>query len=325
MKWIYLLVCMAFLAGCNEEDDITPREGGEFFYTLPQGDHDYDDKIVEYRDKYGFYILYEYKEKDLYWDNTSWSKSMVEEEDFYWMSNNSGDLLAAPADPDYVGVLLDLLEVNMFNLYPEEYLYNFPVRFLLCSSMGKVLRAGGEYVDGVYVTLRDTLDRYAYAGFNRFIVSGAGADIETMSTLEKSTLVGEANGEFMSILYNKGLFELSEEFASISSYTYSYIPPGEQLFARGFLANGILVRDPEQAKLNDFKSYMKLVTLPLEVLEAEPDPLSYYELQINPPLKGALNPKRDVNNLCRQKYEALIKYFKEVYGIDTDKWQYPDL
>ena len=327
MKWIYLLVCAAFLASCNEEDDITPREGGEVFYTLPQGNHDYDDKIVEYYNKYGFYILYKFGEKDLYWNNTGWAKSMVEEEGFYYVSEATGDLLGEPADPEYVGPLLKLIENNMFNIYPEDYLYHLPLRFLLCSSMGKVVSAGIQYVDGVAITLRDTLVRYAYCNFNRFAVNGASETIETMSSYEKSDLLGEANGEFMNLLYSNDLFELCEEFTTISDYTYAYLT-GENLFKRGFLAYGTLVsNNPTQSHINDFEDYMKLITIPLEVLEGEPAPISSsnYQSTINPPLQGALNPKRDVNGLVRQKYEILIKYFKEKYGIDTDRWQYPDL
>ena len=59
MKWIaYLLLGVALLAGCNEEDDIVPRTENEVFYQLPQGDHDYDDKIVDYYNKYGLQHVY---------------------------------------------------------------------------------------------------------------------------------------------------------------------------------------------------------------------------------------------------------------------------
>ena len=40
MKWIYLLLVLAFVAGCNDEDELTPSEGEETFYKLPQGNHD---------------------------------------------------------------------------------------------------------------------------------------------------------------------------------------------------------------------------------------------------------------------------------------------
>ena len=111
MKWIaYLLLGVALLAGCNEEDDIVPRTENEVFYQLPQGDHDYDDKIVDYYNKYGFYILYEFEKKDLYWNNTGWTEYLMGNEDFYYTSEAAGYMLGEPADQDYAGRVLEMCE-----------------------------------------------------------------------------------------------------------------------------------------------------------------------------------------------------------------------
>ena len=216
-----------------------------------------------------------------------------------------------------------MCEKAFFDLYPEEYMDYIPLRFLLCSKLERVFTAGTEYIDGVAHVVRDTAKRHAYCAFNRFAVNWGSAEIDTMGRASKLEFSREINGEFLTYLHSVEPFEQCDEFTTVSSYAYAYLY-GERLFERGFLKGGVLVnQNVAQSKLNDFASYLELITIPLEILEAEPAPLaSAYDGA--PSLVGCLNPKRDVNGLCREKYEILLKYFKDNYGIDTDKWKNPD-
>ena len=333
MKWLYFVICAALLSGCYSEDDIIPTEGGEKFYTLPQGNHDYDNKILEYYNKYGFYILYEFTEEELYWNNTTWDQSFMGTDNF--VSNDySGDKLGKPADPDYVGDLLDLCEKGFFTIYPDNLLNEMPMKILLCSEFWSVYSNGvlkdenGNYVkdeNDRYVTNYDTTRIEAYCSFNRLVVNGANAEIKSSSDSSKWAIQAELNHLFLQYLFEEEQLEVCEEFTTISSYAYAYLL-GEKLFERGFVGNYLVNKNIEQSKENDFVGYLRLVTMPLEWLEAEPEEIGRdYDSQATPPLKGALNPKRDVNNLVRQKYEILINYFRDEYGIDVKKWQYPDL
>ena len=114
---------------------------------------------------------------------------------------------------------------------------------------------------------------------------------------------------------------MPNEFATFSNYTYKYYS-GEELFKHGFLSGWTLQNGDKEASISrDFASFMKLVALPLKVLEAEPD---YDSGDANDPsLTGALNPSRDINKLVRKKYEVIVKYLRE-RGIDVDRMQYPE-
>ena len=45
---LYILaLCALFLFSCNDEDDVVISEKKENRFDLPQGNHDFDDQIVE--------------------------------------------------------------------------------------------------------------------------------------------------------------------------------------------------------------------------------------------------------------------------------------
>ena len=61
------LGCVLFIS-CYDEGKIKPSEEPELIYgkyTLPQGDHDYDDDIVAFYKKYGSLLLYKFTTKSM--------------------------------------------------------------------------------------------------------------------------------------------------------------------------------------------------------------------------------------------------------------------
>lgn len=337
MKWIYYLLLGAVcLNACNEEEEIIPTEGSEVFYELPQGDHDYDAKIVDYYEKYGIYILYEFAPKDLYWNNMGWSEfeQKHSNDGSNYVPSYYGDLLGAPADPAYAGKLLEMCEQCCFGLYPEEYLKHLPLRFLLCSELSKVVTVGIDWVDGIAVSKRDTLPRNTYASFNRFAVNWGSEAIDTMSYSSKLYFSKDINGEFISILKDNEVFEYDDKFM-ITGHSYKYeVLTGEKLFKRGFLTNTTLVNgNITQSRINDFFAFLKLATVPLDVLNAEPVSVDYQDVE--PSVvglfkrvyadadDGRVDGKTGID-FIKRKYEFVIELLKTKYGIDTDKLQYPE-
>ena len=326
---------VALLAGCNEEDDMVPRTENEVFYQLPQGDHDYDDKIVDYYNKYGFYILYEFEKKDLYWNNTGWTEYLMGNEDFYYTSEAAGYMLGEPADQDYAGRVLEMCENCCFNLYPENYLNYMPLRFLLCSYLGNVVTAGVEIVDGEVITLRDTVQIDVYRSFSRIAVNWANSNFDTMTDMDKLYFSRNLNTAFMSTLQENDVFEYDEDFM-IMGHSYAYAAlRGEGLFKRGFLTTSTLVNgNITQSRMNDFFAFLKLCTVPLELLYAEPATVGNQDLepsviglfsrQYNDEDDGRVDGKTGIDWI-KQKYEFMINLLKTEYGIDTDKLQYPEL
>lgn len=310
MQFKYMLIIvMALVMGCNDEDDITPRQENEMSYQLPQGNHDYDKIIVDWYNEYKFYTLYEFTDRDLFWNNTQWEQG--------FMPGLGGELLGKPADPNFVGYQLDLLQHSLFDLYPDSLLVYMPLKVLLCSGLWKT---GYRFDYELMKSVPDSTAICAYKGFDYFAMNGGNSEIVTMTSGDKQDMQAALNALFLERLCAKGVIVMPKEFATISDYTYKYYSGGE-LFEHGFLSGWVLENGNKEASItNDFASYMKLVVLPLDVLEAEPDTSLDYENE--PSLTGALHDSRDVKKLVRKKYEIVVKCLKEK-GIDIDRIQYP--
>lgn len=49
---LYILICLsAWIVSCDNEDNLSPTETPEIGYVVPQGDHDYDQKIVDWSER----------------------------------------------------------------------------------------------------------------------------------------------------------------------------------------------------------------------------------------------------------------------------------
>lgn len=88
--------------GCSENDGVGKIAPLIPEYELPQGKSPADDRIVEYYNQYGSYILYDYTKLDFQYD----------------LFSSSGSYTYALPDPQYVGDMLDLLEDIWFDFYP---------------------------------------------------------------------------------------------------------------------------------------------------------------------------------------------------------------
>ena len=119
--WLVLVSCTLFAACTGNDDDL-----GEILpvmpeYELPQGKSPADDRIVEYYNNYGSYILYEYVELDFMRDIDA-----------------TGYVYELP-DPQYVGDMLDFLEDTWFDFYPAEFHKQFmPYKIFLTQKLQNV-------------------------------------------------------------------------------------------------------------------------------------------------------------------------------------------
>ena len=80
MRYFLIIILGLFLwTGCNDDDEkLTPSTEPEFRYVLPQGNHDYDTKIVSWYEDCGIYFLYKFEDKDVYYnENDRWKLMMV--------------------------------------------------------------------------------------------------------------------------------------------------------------------------------------------------------------------------------------------------------
>jgi hypothetical protein len=111
-----LSLIIASILGCKKESTIQP-DILQPEYTLPQGNHPYDSKIVDFYNKYGTYFLYKFTEKD-----------------FRWNISDDIEYVADPGDQNYVGESLEIIDKQLFAFYNESFLkVSLPYKILLSS------------------------------------------------------------------------------------------------------------------------------------------------------------------------------------------------
>ena len=280
---------LSLFAGCYDEDDVVPREGGEMAYILPQGEHDYDDEIVAYHEKYGFYPLYIFESRELYWNNSEWVGAI-----------DQAGLIGEDADTNYVRKQWEMCKSLFFQNYPDELLEKLPLKFLMCSELNnrQYNKRTREY---------DTVGIHAYSGYDYLAVNYGGQTIDTLSRRQKMYFQQELNTLFLQREFGNGTFEIPEEFSEVCDYKYVYFSPSsEAYFQAGFVSATPLVNNniPESIQ-NDFEDFLELVATPLELLEGEPQPIGDYYSDYYVNMDGVLNKKCDTSGKIREKYEIL--------------------
>ena len=78
-----------------------------------------------------------------------------------------------------------------------------PLRFLICSNLGKVYTVGTKYENGTTTIIRDTAKLNVYRSFNRLAVNWASTDYDTIKPNDKLYFSKDLNDAFMSILKEK--------------------------------------------------------------------------------------------------------------------------
>lgn len=316
LKCSLLIICAVLcFVGCYDEDKLTSTPGTEEIFPLPQGNHDYDRRIVEWFEKYGFYALYKFEGKDLYWSNTTW-----DEFDTHF---GTGNLLGQIGDTLYVGTALDLFQEFFLDCYPDDMLTeNMPLRVLLNSEL-YYCYSQTKYVDGEWVTTKHYDPIWAYSGWDNVAVNGASKyAADSMQRSDKLNYSKDVNAVFLKILGQKNVITVSDDFFKVSAYD-SKLFYGVNLFANGYLRTDSKVAIVDIYKMNDLLDFLKLVAYPMEILEGEAIPESEFESGTRtktPPLEGLFS--RPESALCKQKYEILVRCLKEA-GINMDKIQYP--
>ena len=296
-RYIYLFLFVACLVACHEDDELTPTERPEFGYSVPQGNHEYDNRIVDWNERCNVFILYKFDLKELYWQVTSWEESVENPADA--TEPYTRGLIGAVADTNYVGQQLDLLEEQFLNFYPDTMLRRcIPLKLLLCGELTNRDPKGVERALNVY-------SGYDYLAFNW--------GNETILSMTEEDVAGfryNANYEFLMRLLDKGKINENADFYEGMNYEDKITK--ETMYERGFI-------NQSTKQENDFEYYLQaILTTSYEELIADPgtpeDNTSYYTS-----FKGILNEKKDVNGFIRSKYESIVNTWKDDYGCDIQK------
>lgn len=283
------LGCFLFL-GCYDEGKINPSEEPELIYgkyTLPQGEHDYDDDIVAFYKDYGSLLLYKFTTKDFGWSptgNVAWDAAR----DTVSHGGALSKYDAHPADELYVGEQLKLLQDKLFGYLSDTLLHCLPQKILLCSVLDEV--PGGL---GYNPTPEERTMLNVYPGFYHLAVNWGNAKILTMNAEDRNQFKKD-----LCIAYFKAAvtsLDSPREFFMISNYS-------ENMSADEIYANGLLDYEHRSNLDSDWFDYLKLaIEHPISSLEAE---------------GGVLHESVDVNGKIREKYVIMTDFFKSRYKFD---------
>ncbi|WP_316838660.1 hypothetical protein [Pedobacter gandavensis] len=284
---ILSLSIMLFLTnGCKKtEDKLTATEFPEPGFQLPQGNNDYDQRIMDYFQRWDSYVLYKFSQQDINWRITGY-------DNFY---------KSAPAIPDYINAQLDLLESTFFKYYSDGTLKQFlPRKVFLCSSLG----TGTTTITQVDTYLLP-FGNGKFGGYQSFALNGGNAGV---SSINKAVYRGNVNFSFLKMMDLEGKMKRSDVFTGISDYTNPIAGTTQaDRYKRGFLV--LPVGLPEI--LQDWQGFIQLiVSNPYTYLT---DPATTAS---DVTAKGILSPVKDANGLIKRKYDAMISFYKQQYDID---------
>ena len=286
---LYILICLsAWIVSCDNEDNLSPTETPEIGYVVPQGDHDYDQKIVDWSERCNSFILYKFKMKELYWAVNQWIESVEDSKSSLYPY--TAGLLAANADENYVGQQLDLLEKSFLNFYRDTMLMRcLPMKLLLCSQLD--WRTADNKV-----TTRNMYNSYDCMAFN-----WGNETVLTMIPEQKKAFKVDVNLAFLKRVLANGKLSVCVDFYSLVAYTPTIT--NQNMYSRGFVVRGTKLE-------NDADNFIEaIISTTYENLTAE-YPANNYTFN------GILHPTKDVNGLVRARYDILVDHMKTAYGID---------
>lgn len=323
IKYIFLFAGVGLLGqGCYEEDELT-ASGDEPVLSekdLPQGNHDYDERIMEWWNDYGVLTFYRFDEKEFWWTPT---EDIRPEPMAGTEGGTSSGYSGIEADTNYVGELVKLLDEEFFAYYTQEYLNKrMPKKFLL---MGELTYTPSSSIYEPEFAPKERV--WCHMGYDRFAINMANEDILTMTDEMKRDFRNDLHNNFIAWQVNSGFIENDEEFFTITEYGNSYSHNSESAI-RNFYNDG-LINATASLPDADWKAYIEaIVTHTYEELTGEIDPIIYVNGRFNATqwrsyadqYLGMLN--RDSQNgwdrsgKINQKYEIVTTYFKEKYNID---------
>lgn len=188
---IYLLtLIILWCVACSENDKLGEIEPLTPDYELPQGKSPADDRIVDYYNQYGSYILYDYTKLDFRYDMPS-----------------SSDITFVLPDPQYVGDMLDLLEDIWFEFYSTKFHKKcMPFKLFLSGELQM------NYLTGFYNMFSYSMGNSCYLGF-------CSDTLRKITPATKLQFKNDLQRNLWSLWLN-GTVSVPEAFYEVSDYSY---------------------------------------------------------------------------------------------------------
>ncbi len=291
-----LFTCIVITSCSKKEATLQPSTIDEMTFILPQGNNDYDQRILNYYNRFGSYLLYKFSNKDAHWSITSWDTSYK----------------LTPAEPAYINNQLDLLDSTFFRYYTDSTLRKYlPTKMLLCSSLKH--QATNNYntqVDCYY--LNNSTYTFVYQNFP---INWGSSRIQHINGVKDSAVIfrGNVNYAFLRAADVNNKIPRPVEFTILSDYTTAlpFANVQTERYKRGFLVGGW----PHPAQQLDWQNYIQaIVQNPYSYLS---DATGITSEDATP--KGILTPVKDPTGLIRAKYQIIVNYYKNNYNINLQR------
>jgi len=313
-KYLFMLPLVAFLmAACDYSEDELQPSGETTSYTLPQGSHSYDQKIVDFYNNYGTQLIYKFEYKDAYWTPTGWQNGDSSEE-----NGKVGFVIQYP-DENYVGQQVDLLHEVWFdelsNKAKKELL---PGVILLCGEVD-YLSSTWDFSSWPAKQVYSPSNVYAYCNYANMCVGYANSSITSITDAEKKA-------------YSKALKHAWAEFiadrfvgpTSDFAFVVDYSKVSSLYYIKECCAAGITTVGYSASALADWKNFLyMMMCYPEGWLTEDPGIIgdwdsfgNSYDPHEDTDFHGILNVAKDSNGLIKQRYDIVRQYFIDNYDID---------
>ena len=292
MKWSYFYIELLFLSiltvSCYDEKDLEPSNIVSS-YSVPQGTHDYDDVIVDIYDQYSSCLLYKFTDKDTYWTPSGWMNGSLGEE-------GTNGYIVTPADENYVGQQVDLLQNAWFSFYSDEFLKEFlPVKIMLCSNIDSVY-AEYDFSEGFKVIYKGK-GVNAWYNYDNICVSYGNETVIQMTKEDTLAFRRKINQIFIESMIGRGKTSPTKEFEEVTNYKTDGINSMSpvELWKLGVPCASL--KTYSVSVETDWTSFlMMMITFSEEFLTRTPEYFNEWDHSMAN-WDGILNPAKDVSGM----------------------------
>ncbi len=320
IKYSIILACaITLLSSCDYSEDELQPSNEKTSYSVPQGNHPYDQTIVNIFNKYGTYILYDFTDKDAYWTPGGWLNGMEGE---YKQDGTGGKagFTMVKADENYVGQQLDLLQQTWFGKFNDKMLDDLlPTKILLCSEVNEIVNQYGWDANGYWSKYLPTPVN-AWYNYDNICVNYGNADVQNLTDAQKKQFSTDVIIEWIKYM-NARKLTVPDEFATSVDYSKtSNIYSPKEAMAAGITANGYNTDAPR-----DWQRFMEImVKYTYDWLTEDPGDISNWTSWASQwswntesdDWHGCLNIAKDTNGVMKKRYEIVRQYFIDNYGMD---------
>jgi hypothetical protein len=225
-----LAAILLTLTACHKEAALQPSSSNRL-YTLPQGNHPYDQDIQQFYDTYHTVMLYKF-------DSMDYQYNITGPLNVY--------LYIKPADTSYIPAALDFIHTNWLDLYPSAFLQKtLPFKILLASSIG----IGVPYLSQIVAYNYQS----TYAGMNWVGFGIVNDSLQKLTPGQIDTTRGALNKSFWQQAIQNQMIETPDSFSTLTTYS--------KLTSSNLKQYGCFYdHNPNNNAANDLLDYIQVIT-----------------------------------------------------------------